>query len=384
MITGRTPVLVGAAAVQQRHDDPSRDDDAATLMVRAVERAVSDAGPGALLARAGLVAVPTGTWPYRDAARIVAERVGARGARTARYEIGLLQQTLVADACRAIAEQGLDVAVLCGGEAKYRALRASILGVELPDAAASAEAVAEPTEPDDVVVPADDILHPVEIARMLAVPARQYAVIDTALRAADGVTVAEHARELARLWAASSEVAQANPDAWNREPVGEEALLGNRANPMLATPYTKLHCSQWNVNQAAALILCSVDAARDLGVPEHRWVYPHALVESNFMTPLVTRSAMHRNPAMWVVGERLRARTGTAPADCELLDLYSCFPSAVRLQLRELAIDSARQLTVTGGMTFGGGPLNNYTFQSLAKMCALCASNPRRTGSSPR
>ena len=153
---------------------------------------------------------------------------------------------------------------------------------------------------------------------------------------------------------------------------------------MLATPYTKLHCSQWNVNQGAALILCSADAANELGIPRDRWVFPHALVESNFMTPLVTRAAMHRNHAMRAVGERLAAHTGIAPSDCELLDLYSCFPSAVRLQLRELGIDVARQLTVTGGMTFGGGPLNNYTLQSLVKMCAGYANNPMPTASSPR
>jgi acetyl-CoA C-acetyltransferase len=98
------------------------------------------------------------------------------------------------------------------------------------------------------------------------------------------------------------------------------------------------------------------------------------------MTPLVTRAAMHRNHAMRAVGGRLAARTGIAPADCELLDLYSCFPSAVRLQLRELGIDATRPLTVTGGMTFGGGPLNNYTLQSLAKMCDLLRERPDAYG----
>jgi acetyl-CoA C-acetyltransferase len=149
---------------------------------------------------------------------------------------------------------------------------------------------------------------------------------------------------------------------------------------MLATPYTKLHCSQWNVDQAAAVILCSAGSARALGVPTDRWVFPHAIVESNFMTPLVTRTDIHRNPAMHEVGVRLTARAGVAPADCARLDLYSCFPSAVRLQLRELGIDPERQLTVTGGMTFGGGPLNNYTLQSLVKMCELLRDEPDAHG----
>jgi acetyl-CoA C-acetyltransferase len=103
-------------------------------------------------------------------------------------------------------------------------------------------------------------------------------------------------------------------------------------------------------------------------------------VESNFMTPLVTRAEIHRNAAMHAVGARLAARTGIAPTECDRLDLYSCFPSAVRLQLRELGIDASRQLTVTGGMTFGGGPLNNYTLQSLVKMCSLLREEPDAYG----
>lgn len=370
----RTPVLVGAAAVQQHDDDPRATDGAAHLMLHAVEAAALDAGTTALLTRAQLVAVPKGTWPDRDAGHLVAEWLSMRHARTARYELGVLQQTLFARACEAIAHDGLDVAVVCGAEAKYRDLRQAITGVSIPDLDKADR------DPDDVVVPADDILHPVEISRMLPVPARQYAVIESALRAADGMSVDDHRHELARLWAGFSAVAQHNPDAWNRRDVDEQTLLGAASNPMLATPYTKLHCSQWNVNQGAALILCSVGAATALGIPRDRWVFPHALVESNFMTPLVTRAEMHRNHAMHAVAERLTNNAGIAPADCELLDLYSCFPSAVRLQLREIGIDATRQLTVTGGMTFGGGPLNNYTLQSLVKMCQLLREQPEAHG----
>ncbi|HEY1739168.1 MAG TPA: acetyl-CoA acetyltransferase [Acidimicrobiia bacterium] len=376
---GRTPVLVGAAAVQQHTDNPLEADDAAHLMADAVQGAAADANAQEFLARAQLVAVPKGTWAYRDAGHLVAQQLSMRHARTAAYELGVLQQSLVARACQAIAHDGLDVAVICGAEAKYRDLRAAILGVDLGEVDAPTRA-ADDRDPDDVVKPADDILHRVEISRMLPVPARQYAVIESALRAADGMSVDDHRHELARLWAGFSAVAERNPDAWNRSNVDEPTLLGANSNPMLATPYTKLHCSQWNVNQGAAVIVCSVDAATELGIARDRWVFPHALAESNFMTPLVTRAAIHRNHAMHAVGERLRKRAGIAPADCDVLDLYSCFPSAVRLQLRELGIEATRQLTVTGGMTFGGGPLNNYTLQSLVKMCELLREQPEARG----
>ncbi len=374
-IDERTPVVVGVGAVQQRCDDPGDAREAVELMAAAVERAAADAGAPTLATEAQLVAVPKGLWGYHDPARLVAGHFGATAARTARFELGVLQQTLVSRACAAISRDGLDIAVICGGEAKYRSLRAAILGVDVTD-------MFEPDagEPDEVVTPADDVLHPIEITRMLPVPARQYAVIETALRHADGVSVDAHAHELARLWAAFSAVAADNPDAWSRAHVAESTMLGNEVNAMLASPYTKLHCSQWNVDQAAAIIICSVGAARRFGVPTDRWVFPHALAESNFMTPLVTRAQLHRSAAMAAVGAQLTERCGVAPADCDLLDLYSCFPSAVRLQLRELGIDAQRQLTVTGGMSFGGGPLNNYTLQSLAKMCQMLRAEPAARG----
>jgi acetyl-CoA C-acetyltransferase len=65
-----------------------------------------------------------------------------------------------------------------------------------------------------------------------------------------------------------------------------------------------------------------------------------------------------------------------------VVDLYSCFPSAVRIQARELGLplDDGRSLSVGGGMTFGGGPLNNATFQALARMVPMLRDAPGTTG----
>ena len=51
------------------------------------------------------------------------------------------------------------------------------------------------------------------------------------------------------------------------------------------------------------------------------------------------------------------------------VDLYSCFPSVVQIAAAELGLpvdDPARPLTVTGGLTFGGGPGNNYGTHAVA------------------
>jgi len=54
------------------------------------------------------------------------------------------------------------------------------------------------------------------------------------------------------------------------------------------------------------------------------------------------------------------------------LDLYSCFPIAPRLSadMLGLAPDTARALTVTGGLPYFGGPGSNYTTQAIATLVA--------------
>jgi acetyl-CoA C-acetyltransferase len=61
-------------------------------------------------------------------------------------------------------------------------------------------------------------------------------------------------------------------------------------------------------------------------------------------------------------------------------DLYSCFPAAVRIQQRELGIVDDPTPTVTGGMTFAGGPLNHYAFQALARMASVLRADPGSAG----
>jgi len=371
----RTPVLVGVAAVAQREADPARALEPTALMARALERAADDAGSRDWLARAELVGVPRGFWEYRDPGRLVAHAVGALRARTLFADVGVLQTTLFARACRAIRE-GADVVLVTGGEAKHRAQAAQRAGVEAP-----LTAEAEGVEPDEVLRPAGAIVGPLELAAGLAVPVRQYAVLDNALRFAEGQGVAAHRDEVARLWADMSRVAAANPHAWSREEVAPEAVRDAvGANRMLAFPYTRLHTSQWNVDQAAGLVFASAGAARRAGVPESRWVRPRAVVESDFMLPLVERAELHRCPAFGIAGCRAHELSGLSPADVSRHELYSCFPSAVRIQQRELGLDPARPVTVTGGMAFAGGPLNNFVLQAAVRLAELLRGEPGAAG----
>jgi acetyl-CoA C-acetyltransferase len=375
----RTPVLVGAGVAHQRADDPAEAVEAVELMISAVERAGEDAHAPALLAQAGAVFVPRGTWRYGDPGRIVAERVGA-SARSVIAELGVLQSTPFSRACSAIANGDLDVAIVVGGEAKFRDLRSHITGTAVVDTVQGDDA-----HPDERISPAHEIIPAPERAAGFMSAPLMYSAVETALRRFLGETVAENARATAELWAGFSRTAAENPDAWRRDPVTPEFLEHPSAkNPMLAAPYTKLHCSQWNVDQAAGFVLCSSDAADRAGVPHDRRVYPLGLAESNHMLAVSARAELHRAPAVRIGAERIAELTGVDVTTSDLVDLYSCFPVSVRIQARELGLPlddpDGRPLSVGGGMTFAGGPLNNATFQALARMVPMLRDAPGATG----
>jgi len=370
----RTPVLVGAAAISQRLDDPSSALEPVALMARALEAAARDAGRPELLRAAEAVFVPRGFWAYPDPGRWVAERIGAAGARSVLAELGVLQTTLFGRACQAI-QAGAEVVLVTGGEAKHRARRAQQTGAPAPDSEQT------PGSPDEVLRPSADIIHPLEIARQMVMPVRQYAVMESALRAAEKLSVADHRRHVAELWAGFNRVASSNPDAWYPEPVSAETIAGESGvNPMLAFPYTRLHCSRWNVDQAAGLIFTSLGRARAAGIPEERWIFPRAVVESNHMLPLIERRVLHRSPGFAVAGRVACECSGLSPEAIEHVELYSCFPAAVRIQALELGIPESRPLSVTGGMTFAGGPLNNFVIQAAVKLAEALRADPGSHG----
>jgi acetyl-CoA C-acetyltransferase len=98
------------------------------------------------------------------------------------------------------------------------------------------------------------------------------------------------------------------------------------------------------------------------------------------MVPLSERRLPHRCPGFARAGERALAAASRAVEDVAHLELYSCFPSAVRVQARELGIDESRALTLTGGMTFAGGPLNNFVLQALVRMAQVLRADPGSSG----
>lgn len=369
----RTPVLVGVAAATQRFDDPGLAQEPIGLMLDACAAAGRDAGARRLLRETELVVVPRGSWSYADAAGLLARGIGAPGAHTVVAELGVLQTSLIARAAGAIARGDLDVAVVAGGEARYRTHRSEVTGIPAPltvDAGA----------PDEVWAPDGMIISGEEIAAGLVTAVSHYALIENARRHRDGLGLDAHTRGIAERWAAFNAVAQGNPQAWNRTPMtAAEIRVAGPGNRAMAFPYNKWHNSQWNVDQAAALVLCSVAAARAHGVSPDRWVFPHAISESNVMVPVTARAEIAACGGFARAGAAAFRLAGRSADDVAHVDLYSCFPIAVQTQADELGVGTPVP-TVTGGMTFAGGPLNNYVLQALVTMAGILRADPAEAG----
>jgi acetyl-CoA C-acetyltransferase len=383
-LDGRTPVIVGVGQMLQRLDEGDGREPV-ELLADALRAAEADAGGrarGRLLAEADSIRiVQILSWRYRDPARAVAGLLGADPGHTLYTGSGgHLPQVLVGGAARDIAAGRADVVLVGGAETWRSRTRVRAAGghrswVRQPDDV-------EPSE----IVDADAgaaFSHPAELAAGVVLPVQQYPLIESALRTAAGRTPVEHERAVAELWSRFSRVAEGNPNAWSRRAYSADELLATGPdNRMVALPYRKRWCSNNQVDMAAAIILCSAERAAAMGVPRDRWVFP--IAGANAADPLVSRrDDLSRSPALRAAGRRTLALAGVGVDDVAHVDLYSCFPSAVELAAIELGLppdDKARPLTVTGGLSFAGGPWNNYVSHAIAAMVDRLRSDPGSLG----
>jgi acetyl-CoA C-acetyltransferase len=369
----RLPVLIGAGQVLQHAASLDDARSATDLMADAARAAATDAGLGSMPRPDSVRAVSLLTWQYRDPARFVAEALGIDGVHTGLYDSGgNSPQDLLNLTAGQIQRGELDLALLVGGEAWRTRTRARRDGVDLgwPEVPATVHA-------DDVYGGGLDMSDAAEIAAGIRMPVQMYPMFETALRAEAGRTLPAHQVHLSELWARFSEVAAGNPNAWSpvaRTP--EEIRTPGPKNRMIGSPYPKLMNSNNDVDMAAAVLVCSVERAGALGVPRDRWVFLHAGARAHEHSHVSHRQSFTRTPAIELAGRTALDLAGLGIDDIGIVDLYSCFPVAVQLGAQSLGLALDRQLTLTGGLTFGGGPWNNYVMHAIAATVAECRAQP--------
>ncbi len=393
----RTPVVVGVGQVVTPPDaglDPSERPEPLELMTMALRAAAEDcdgaptggAAPSgaALIGRADSirVVVPLG-WRCVNPALLLASRLGfEEGSEPAQLMVsaigGNAPQALMHDACGAISRGDLDVVLVAGAEAMYaRSLaRRDPSGPRLAWASQPVEGTPPPVLFGTDKAGATDL----EMQRGVVLPVHAYPLFENAMRAAHGWTLDEHAARVGALWSRFSEVASGNPHAWIRTPrTAAEIVTPSPDNRMVSFPYPKLCTANMQVDQGAGYIVCSAAAARAAGVPEERWVFPLAGADAHDHWFISQRAELHRSPAIRLAGAAALELAGIGIDDVASVDLYSCFPVVVQMAAAELGLaldDPGRPLTLTGGLTFGGGPGNNYTSHGIARAVGALRADP--------
>ncbi|HEX6418540.1 MAG TPA: acetyl-CoA acetyltransferase [Acidimicrobiales bacterium] len=373
----RAPVLVGAGQWSNRVDRGEAPVEPVDMMAEALRRAAADSGAARdPLAGADAVrVVAVLSQRYRNAARLVAERIGASPRDEAVSPIGGNEpQALVNQACLDIAAGRADTVLVCGAEAWRTRTggRRDELGWTVQDESVPP---ARPTGPEA------ELVHPAELARHVFLPTQVYPLFEQALRHAAGRSVDEHLVHVSELWAGFARVAAGNPHAWIRDAVpAEQIRTPGPANRWVCWPYTKLMNANNAVEQSAALILCSAERAASLGVPRDRWVFPLAGTQAHDTYAVSHRLDLASSGAIRLAARELFALAGRGVDEVAHADLYSCFPSAVQIAAAEIGLGLDRPLTVTGGLSFAGGPWNNYVTHAIASMAGALRADPGALG----
>jgi acetyl-CoA C-acetyltransferase len=389
VVDPRTPVIVGIGQVTNRPDGGlvAARPEPVDLMVEAVQAAAADCGPAGvghrLLKRAeSLRIINPRSWAYVNPGELVAAHTGMAPRQVVLTTGGGNNpQRLINQTAMDIGRGDLGMAVIAGGDCGYSVAAArrdphrpvlawSGQGADTPKPAPFGSSRGATTD--------------AEAERGLDLPVNVFPLFEMALRAEAGRRPEEHRALIAGRWAECSQVASTNPYAWLREPMTAEQIAAPApTNRMVAYPYTKLLIANGQVDQGAALLLCSAEVAEAAGVPRDRWVFPLAGADADDHWFLSHRADFHSSPAIRLAGTAALALAGTDIDGVAHLDLFSPFPSAVEIAALELGVatdDPDRPFTVTGGLTFSGGPGSNYGTHAVASMAAALREDPGSTG----
>jgi acetyl-CoA C-acetyltransferase len=355
-------VVIGVSAIQQKSDFENLDE-ALLLMDQAVKEALSDSGNKSVKDYINEIRIPKGFWRYRDPGKWIAKNNDFQGIPTTYVtKIGVLQQNLINEACLKIENGEINASIILGGEARYKQLRSVIEKKEYFETKLN-------ENPDFYIKAKEDLYGDEELEELGAMAVGYYATMETALRKNDDENIEEHQNNIASMYEEFSKVASNNEDAWLDHPYSKKEILEtSKKNKMLAYPYNKLHCTSWNVNQSAALIICSEELANKLEIDNKKRVYPISSSENNHMIAIQQRPKLYESLGMIYAAKSINKMMEQLDIRLDAYDLYSCFPAAVKMFSKSLELGSEIPKTITGSMPYAGGPLNSFVIHSTVKM----------------
>jgi len=367
------PVIVGISCLQQKGDFKDLDE-ALILMDKATKAAINDSTNKNIVNYINEVRVPKGFWRYRDPGKWVAESNNINSAETYVTKIGILQQNLINSACNKIINGEINGSLILGGESRYKMIRASIENEEYVETPLD-------INPDNYIKAPDDLQLDVEEKELGLMAVGYYAILESAFRAASNSEINKHNDFLASIYAHFSKLASKNNDGWIGKSLKKSEILNkSKKNPPQAFPYNKYHCTSWNVNQSAAIIICSEEVADKLSVPFEKRVYPLASSENNHMIATLQRPNLIEPIGMKLASEFILKICEKNNLKIDFYDLYSCFPIAIQMFAKSLQLKDINNSSITGAMPFAGGPINSFVLHSTVKLISKIRKQQKGTG----
>jgi len=220
-----------------------------------------------------------------------------------------------------------------------------------------------------------------EIAHGLVAPIQAYPLFENAIRKKAGRSVADHLLAMGKLFAPFTDVAADNPFSfYGTRRTAQELSSVTAENRFICFPYPKFMNSRDAVNQGAAVVMTSIGQAKKLGVDPSKWIFLHGCSEANEKLLVSERVNFYSSPAIQANSQQAFAMADKTLEDMDLIDIYSCFPSAVEVACDALGLSYSdpRGLTLTGGLPFFGGPGNNYSMHGIATAIPLLRAQPQR------
>ena len=386
----QTPVIIGVGEYTDRPEAVAQALEPLALMARALQAAEADAGCKLLSRLESLELIGLISWRYEDPVSLLCQRLDITPARQVNASMGgETPIRLVHEAALRIARGELKFAAIVGGEAMHAAAKAAKGQFALSAAVGGAGddtgglPWTPPAPRDKAFKFASSSFEMSPVAQQLEMldPARVYPLYEMAAQARWQQSPMQGQAESAGLWAQFAQVAAENPYAWIREaPAAEAIATPGPKNRMINWPYPKLMTANPMVNQGAAVIVTSLAEAQAMGVDPDRIVHIWGGAAAREPEDWLKRDRYDRSTAQeQVLAKALEIAGGRSSIDH--MELYSCFPVVPKMALRAMGETPGRSLpSVTGGLTFFGGPLNNYMSHALCAMVRKLREEPESRG----
>lgn len=393
MIDPRTPILVGAGQLTDMAGPPSSERSRVAFCADAAKAALADTGAAigaeALGRKVDALAVmeffsdisPRFASPYGRSSnppKSVANRLSANPRQLLySHSGGNMPQYLVNRFAEEISRGETELALICGAELLRSTQNARRAGMKIDwneDPGGG-----EPTRVGDSRFGFSEE----EARHELRAAIHFYPLLENAIRGGLKRDVDSHLKAMGRLFERLAAVAKDNPLATRREGYSATALSTiSSDNRWICFPYPRLMNANAIIDQAAAVLVTSVEKAREWGIPQDRWVFLHGCADGTDTWVVSERDKLDASPAIRGCARIALDMAGKKVADVAAFDLYSCFPSAVEVAMQEIGIaeDDPRPISVTGGLPFFGGPGNNYVTHSIAEMVNVVRRKPGSFG----